>query len=145
MGDDLVFGQSAKKAVYKPAVFEHKHCWDALDLILGSQAGRFVHIDFYEFDKSGVLRGEFVDNRKQDPAMTAPSCPDKDQYGARKPDDFVVERMFVRIHRILGIGGSELKGRSTLAADSFFSCPRTRNAIFCPALAASDYKTVLDH
>ena len=120
---DLIFGQSAQETVYKPAVFELEHCGDALDLILRSQAGRFVHVDFYEFNKSRVLRGKLIDDRKQDPAMAAPSRPEKDQRGARKPDDFVLERIFVGIHRVLGIGSGELKWRSTLAADSLFSCP----------------------
>ncbi len=55
MMDDLVFGQSAQEAIHKPAVFEHNHCGNALDLILRSQTRAFIQVYFCEFYKPGVL------------------------------------------------------------------------------------------
>jgi len=121
--DDLVFGQSAQEAIYKPAVFEHDHCGDALDLILGSQALVLIQVDFCEFYKPGVLRGDLVHNRQQGSAMTAPGRPEEHQHGAGKLEDFGVECMFVYVDSVLGIGCGEMKRRATLAADSLFSNP----------------------
>ena len=123
MVDNLVFGQSAQQAIYKPAVFEHNHCGDALDLILRSQARVFIQVDFCEFYKPGVLRGEFVHNRQQDSAMAAPCRPEEHQHGAGKPEDFGVECAFVHVDSVLGIGCGEMQRRATLSADSLFSCP----------------------
>ena len=119
--DDLVFGQSAREAIYKLAVFEHKHCRDALDLIFGSQARALIQVDFCEFYKSAVLRGELVHNRQQESAMAAPWRPEKHQHGAGKPDDFGVEYTFVYVDGVFGIGCRDMKRRATLAADSPFS------------------------
>ena len=119
--DDPVFGNSAQQAVYKLAVFENKHCGDALDLISGSQARTLVQVDFCEFYKPGVLFGEFVHDRQQDSAMAAPWRPEKHQHGAGKPDDFGVEYTFVYVDGVFGIGCRDMKRRATLAADSPFS------------------------
>ncbi len=123
MVDDLVFGHSAQEAIYKPAVFEHKHCGNALHQIFRSQARALIQVYFCEFYKPGVLRGEVVNNRQQHSAMAAPCRPEEHQRRAGKPEDFGVECAFVHVDSVFGIGCGEMQRRATLAADCLFSSP----------------------
>lgn len=145
MVDDLVFRNSAHKPVCNLAVFERKHCGDTHYLISGSQGGALIHVDFYEFYKPGVLRSEFIKKGQQSLAVAAPRRPEKRHHGSGEPEDFGVKCAFVHNQCAFGVCGGEVEGSAALAANRFFSNPRTGNAIFCAAMSASYYKIVLKH
>ena len=62
------------------AVFEEQESWNGVDPVLGSQFRVLVDIDLANFDLSLVLQCQFVDQRSDLSAGSAPSGPKVDEY-----------------------------------------------------------------
>lgn len=73
--EQILLARHAGDLVSELAVFEKQEGWNRADLVLKGKTLIFVYVYFCDLDRIGLFPGNFVEQRGDELARSAPFCP----------------------------------------------------------------------
>src|SRR5262249_42751821 len=87
-GFEFAFAAHADNLLGDLSLRKQEQCRHSTDAVLGGQLLLLVNVDLGDFDAAIILVGQFVENRRDHFAGTAPFSPKINQHGCRRFQDF---------------------------------------------------------
>ena len=134
---DFFFGKCADQPVDHFTVLEQQHGGNALDRILGSDHGIFIHVEFRNLHAAGVFMGQLVENGGHRPAGCAPRRPAIHEDRAGGGNDFLGKGCVRHIDRAALIASVDQRGGAFTTFGAVID-PILGHAVFGPAIKATN-------
>ena len=111
---DLAFRHGADDIFHDFAALENHQARDAADTVLDGGVRIVIDVELADLDFAIVLTGDFLDDRGDHAAGSAPDSPEIDQDGDLGLQDFLVEAGEIRPYVNVFVGSDDVRSISGL-------------------------------